>query len=308
MKAPLRFGVFITPFHPTGQSPTVALQYDMERVVALDRLGYDEAWFGEHHSGGYELIACPEVFIAAAAERTTHIRLGTGVVSLPYHHPLMVADRWVLLDHLTRGRVMFGTGPGALPSDAYMMGIDPVEQRRMMQESLEAILALFRAAPDERIDRHSDWFTLREAQLHIRPYTWPYPEIATAAMISPSGPRLAGALGTSLLSLSMSVPKGNCCIGTPDDAIAHIEDLLHRSGGFGTLLLLGHDWAPPPATFHSYELFARAVIPYFKGQLAAPRASHEWARGKRDQLIGRAGEAVVKAITEHVAEQGEAGS
>ena len=205
---PLRFGVFITPFHPIGQSPTVALEYDMERMVALDRLGFDEAWFGEHHSGGYELIACPEVFIAAAAERTKHIRLGTGVVSLPYHHPLMVADRWVLLDHLTRGRVMFGTGPGALPSDAYMMGIDPVEQRRMMQESLEAILALFRAAPDERIDRHSDWFTLRDAQLHIRPYTWPYPEISTAAMISPSGPRLAGALGTSLLSLSMSVPGG----------------------------------------------------------------------------------------------------
>jgi len=192
MSAPLRFGVFITPFHPTGQSPTVALEYDMERVVALDRLGFDEAWFGEHHSGGYELIACPEVFIAAAAERTKHIRLGTGVVSLPYHHPLMVADRWVLLDHLTRGRVMFGSGPGALPSDAYMMGIDPVEQRRMMQESLEAILALFRAAPDDRIDRHSDWFTLRDAQLHVRPYTWPYPEIATAAMISPSGPRLAG--------------------------------------------------------------------------------------------------------------------
>lgn len=135
MSAPLRFGVFITPFHPVGQSPTVALEYDMERVVALDRLGFDEAWFGEHHSGGYELIACPEVFIAAAAERTKHIRLGTGVVSLPYHHPLMVADRWVLLDHLTRGRVMFGTGPGALPSDAYMMGIDPVEQRPMMQES-----------------------------------------------------------------------------------------------------------------------------------------------------------------------------
>ena len=205
---PLRFGVFITPFHPVGQSPTAALEYDLERTVALDRLGFDEAWFGEHHSGGYELIACPEVFIATAAERTKHIRLGTGVVSLPYHHPLMVADRWVLLDHLTRGRAMFGTGPGALPSDAYMMGIDPVEQRRMMQESLEAILALFRAAPDERVSRHSDWFTLRDAQLHIRPYTWPYPEISTAAMISPSGPRLAGALGTSLLSLSMSVPGG----------------------------------------------------------------------------------------------------
>lgn len=390
--APLKFGVFITPFHPTGQSPTVALEYDMERVVALDRLGYDEAWFGEHHSGGYELIACPEVFIAAAAERTKHIRLGTGVVSLPYHHPLMVADRWVLLDHLTRGRVVFGTGPGALPSDAYMMGIDPIDQRRMMQESLEAILALLRAAPGERIDRHSDWFTLRDAQLHIRPYTWPYPEISTAAMISPSGPRLAGSLGTSLLSLSMSVPggyaalentwqvlceqaakvgraepnrrdwrvlsimhlsdtprpgdprlhlraagflevlrrdfgaagfvplsnatdgaegtrefaedyaaKGNCCIGTPEDEIAYIEDLLNRSGGFGTLLLLGHDWASPQATFHSYDLFARKVIPYFKGQLEAPRASHEWARDKREDLIGRAGQAVVAAITEHVA-------
>jgi limonene 1,2-monooxygenase len=389
MTAPLRFGVFITPFHPVGQSPTVALEYDLERTVVLDRLGYDEAWFGEHHSGGYELIACPEVFIAAAAERTRHLKLGTGVVSLPYHHPLMVADRWVLLDHLTRGRVMFGTGPGALPSDAYMMGIDPVEQRRMMQESLEAILALFRAGPGERIDRHSDWFTLRDAQLHIRPYTWPYPEIATAAMISPSGPRLAGKLGTSLLSLSMSVPggcaavesaweivneqakkagrdepdrrrwrvlgivhlaetrgqaiedctyglqdfadyfgaagfvplantvegkqsprefvenyatKGNCCIGTPDDAITYIQDLLDRSGGFGTFLVLGHDWARPEATYKSYELFAREVIPHFKGQLESTRASHEWARGKRGELLDRAGAAVVKAISEHTDE------
>ncbi|MDH6243656.1 LLM class flavin-dependent oxidoreductase [Mycobacterium sp. OTB74] len=386
---PLDFGVFITPFHPVGQSPTTALEYDLDRTVALDRLGYDEVWFGEHHSGGYELIACPEVFIAAAAERTKHIRFGTGVVSLPYHHPLMVADRWVLLDHLTRGRVMFGTGPGALPSDAYMMGIDPVDQRRMQQESLEAILALFRAGPDERISRETDWFTLRDAALHIRPYTWPYPEISTAAMVSPSGPRLAGQLGTSLLSLSMSVPggyaalestwdivndqaaksgqpqpdrrswrvlgivhladtreqaiedctygledfsnyfgaagfvplgsetgpaptsrqfvenyaaKGNCCIGTPEDAIAYIQDLLDRSGGFGTLLLLGHDWAPPDATFHSYELFAREVIPHFKGQLTAPRASHDWAKGMRDQLFGRVGEAVVKAITEHTTE------
>ncbi|QRY52191.1 LLM class flavin-dependent oxidoreductase [Mycolicibacterium septicum] len=387
--SPLNFGVFITPFHPVGQSPTTALQYDMDRVEALDRLGYDEAWFGEHHSGGYELIACPEVFIAAAAERTRHIRLGTGVVSLPYHHPLMVADRWVLLDHLTRGRVMFGTGPGALPSDAYMMGIDPVDQRPMMQESLEAILALFRAAPDERIDRKTDWFTLRDAALHIRPYTWPYPEISTAAMVSPSGPRLAGALGTSLLSLSMSVPGGyaaiettwetvrdqaaksgrpepdrnnwrvlgiihladtreqaiedctyglqdfanyfgaagfvplsnetgpapsayefvenyaaggNCCIGTTADAITYIQDLLDRSGGFGTFLLLGHDWAPPAATFHSYELFAREVIPHFKGQLTAARASHDWAKDMRDQLLGRAGQAIVNAITEAVTE------
>ena len=65
------------------------------------------------------------MFIAAAAERTRNIRLGTGVSSLPYHHPFMLADRINQLDHMTRGRVMFGVGPGALPSDAYMMGIDP---------------------------------------------------------------------------------------------------------------------------------------------------------------------------------------
>ncbi|HEV3225914.1 MAG TPA: LLM class flavin-dependent oxidoreductase, partial [Acidimicrobiales bacterium] len=113
---PLRFGAFFAPFHPVGQNPTLALQYDLERAVALDRLGYDEVWFGEHHSGGYELIGCPEVFIAAVAQHTQRIKLGTGVVSLPYHHPWIVADRMVLLDHLTQGRVIFGTGPGALPT------------------------------------------------------------------------------------------------------------------------------------------------------------------------------------------------
>src|SRR5207237_4714465 len=98
------------------------------------------------HSAGYEIIASPEVFIAAAAQRTRHLRLGTGVSSLPYHHPLILADRMVLLDHLTRGRAMFGVGPGALPSDAFMMGIEVERQREMMDEALDAILALFRSA------------------------------------------------------------------------------------------------------------------------------------------------------------------
>ena len=95
------------------------LHRDLELVEWLDQLGYDEAWIGEHHSAGFEIIASPELFIAAAAERTKHIRLGTGVISLPYHNPLMVADRIMQLDHKTRGRVMFGVGPGLLPSDAH---------------------------------------------------------------------------------------------------------------------------------------------------------------------------------------------
>jgi limonene 1,2-monooxygenase len=105
----MKFGIFLAPFHAVlGQSPTLALERDLELIVALDRFGFDEAWIGEHHSGGVETIASPEVFIAVAAERTKHIKLGTGVSSIPYHHPLMLADRMVLLDHLTRGRVMLG--------------------------------------------------------------------------------------------------------------------------------------------------------------------------------------------------------
>ena len=99
----LRFGTFLAPFHPAGENPTLALQRDLELVEHLDRLGYDEAWIGEHHSAGTELIGSPEIFIAAAAERTKHIKLGTGVTSIAYHNPLWVAERMILLDHLTRG-------------------------------------------------------------------------------------------------------------------------------------------------------------------------------------------------------------
>src|SRR4051795_3067970 len=135
----MRFGVFMAPFHPAGQNPTLALERDLDLVVHLDRLGFEEAWIGEHHSAGFETIASPELFIAAAAERTKRIRLGTGVVSLPYHNPLMVANRIIQLDHMTRGRVMFGAGPGLLASDALMLGIDPSVQRDRMAEGLDVI-------------------------------------------------------------------------------------------------------------------------------------------------------------------------
>ena len=141
---PLRFGIFLPPMHLVGTNPTLNLQRDLELIEHLDRLGYDEAWIGEHHSRGFETIASPEVMIAAAAERTRHIKLGTGVSSLPYHHPLVLADRIVMLDHLTRGRMMFGVGPGQLTTDATMLGIDTNEQRRMMEESFDVMMALFK--------------------------------------------------------------------------------------------------------------------------------------------------------------------
>jgi limonene 1,2-monooxygenase len=226
MDWPLRFGIFLAPFHPAGQNPTLALERDLELVARLDQLGFDEAWIGEHHSAGFEIIASPEVFIAAAAERTRHIRLGTGVSSLPYHHPLILADRMVLLDHLTRGRVMFGVGPGALPSDAFMMGIDPGRQRDMMEEALEAIIALL--AHDEPVNRQTDWFVLRDARLQLRPYTHPCFEIAVAAQVSPAGPRTAGRFGVSLLSLGATSAGGFDVLG------AHWQTCEERAAQFGT--------------------------------------------------------------------------
>ena len=197
----MKFGIFMAPFHWLGENPTLSLERDFELLQWLDHLDFDEAWIGEHHSAGWETIASPELFIAAAAERTKHIKLGTGVLSLPYHHPLMVANRMVLLDHITRGRVMLGVGPGALSTDATMLGIDPVTQRRRMDESMGIILRLL--TETEPITYESEWFTLKDAAIHLRPYTQPYFPIAVAAAQSPSGMVLAGKYGLSVLSVSV---------------------------------------------------------------------------------------------------------
>jgi limonene 1,2-monooxygenase len=379
----LNFGVFMAPFHRLGENPTWSLHRDLELVEHLDRLCYDEAWIGEHHSAGYEIIASPEVFVAAAAERTKHIRLGTGVSSLPYHHPLMLADRMVLLDHLTRGRVMFGVGPGALPSDAFMMGIDPLRQREMMDESLDAIVALLDGA--DPVTRETDWFALRDARLQLRPYSRPL-EMAVAAQVSPAGPRAAGKHGIGLLSLGATTlggfdalghhwqvceelaaehgktvsrakwrlvgpmhvaptmdqarkdvefglkawvdyflrvaalplvgdavevgdmvdamnANGYGVIGTPDDAARQIERLWDKSGGYGTYLFMVHDWADREATLRSYELIARYVMPRFQGTLGRLKESHDWAAANRPTFIGRAVEAIGKAIQDHHADR-----
>lgn len=200
---PLRFGVFLMPFHKIGLNPTLTLRRDIELAEHLDRLGYDELWYGEHHSSGTETIASPELMVAAAAERTTRIRLGLGVASLPYHNPYTLADRIVQLDHMTRGRMMFGAGPGQLLQDVQMLGIPPSQQRPRMEEALNIMMRLFAG---ETVTHESDWVTLREAELQLRPYS--NFEVAVTGVASPSGPKLAGRLGASLLTLGANTPEG----------------------------------------------------------------------------------------------------
>jgi limonene 1,2-monooxygenase len=208
----LRTGIFLAPFHALDENPTLAIERDMELLQHLDRLNYHEAWIGEHHSGGFEIIANPEMFIAAAAERTRHIRLGTGVVSLPYHNPFMLASRMTQLDHMTRGRAMFGVGPGALVHDAAKIGIKAADQRDRMNQSLDVIVELMAG---KSVTRKTDWFDLTAAQLQLQPYSQPGMEMAVACARSPVGAVASGRHGIGMLSIG----------GTSDDALkAHANN------------------------------------------------------------------------------------
>src|ERR1700709_1453321 len=221
----LRFGIFLAPFHPAGENPTLALERDLELVDHLDRLGYDEAWIGEHHSAGSEIIAAPEIFIAAAAQRTKHIRLGPGVTSISYHNPLWGAERMVLLAHLTRGRVMLGCGPGSLPTDSMMLGLNPTDTRELMEVDLDIIIRLLRG---ETVTEQTRTPHLIDARLPLGPSPQPGFEIAGAAVASPTGPRLAGRHGVGLLSIGATLTEAGF------DALAHHWNVMEeRAGAFG---------------------------------------------------------------------------
>jgi limonene 1,2-monooxygenase len=384
----MRFGAFLAPFHNDRTNPTFALERDLDLVSFMDRWGYDEAWIGEHHSGAYECIASPEVFIATSAERTRHIRYGTGVSSLSYHQPLILADRIAQLDHQTRGRVMFGVGPGQLIADAYMMGVDPARLRERMGESLDVLVKLLNG---ETVTAQTDWFTLNEARMHILPYQERL-EIAVASAISPSGARLAGQHGAAMLSVAASSPEGfkalanswQICedkaaeygqtvnrdtwrvvvpfhiaetreqavrdleyglmdmfnyfhkfggelfpkvkdldeaievwtggglgafgvglVGTPDDLVERIDELLEQSGGFGSFLSLAHNAASYEATRKSYELVAQYVMPRFQHSNANRTASIDWAASNADRFMAAYVGGIEQAIADHDAEVAE---
>lgn len=200
----LKFGAFLAPHHPIGENPLLQFRRDLDLVEHLDKLGYDEFWCGEHHSSGWEMIASPEMFLAAAGERTKRIKLATGVVSLPYHHPFNVAQRIVQLDWMTGGRVIFGSGPGALASDAHTLGIDPMLLRDRQDEAIGVIRRLFKG---ERITMKSDWFQLNDAALQLLPYQEDMP-FAVASQISPSGMTLAGKHGIGIISIGSLSEEG----------------------------------------------------------------------------------------------------
>ena len=201
----MRFGAFIAPHFPSNEHPSLAMEEDMDRVVWMEKMGFHEAWIGEHHSSGWEICGSPELFAAAVSQRTSRIKLGMGVVSLPYHNPFMVADRIRQLDHITKGRVILGMGPGSLPSDAYMIGVPTSEARDRMEEAIEPIVRLLKG---EIVNARTSWFTLQEAMLQLGSYDDDGVEIAVASQVSPTGAIAAGRHGLSMLSIGATSTGG----------------------------------------------------------------------------------------------------
>jgi len=193
---------------------------DLDLIVRLEALGFDEAWIGEHHSGGWEPVPFPEMFLAVAAERTKSIRLGTGVMSLAYHHPFMAAERMVFLDLLTKGRVIFGVGPGALASDAEMWGIAMDSTRGRMDEALGVIMALLRA--EEPVNHVADWFELHDAMLQLPSYQKPHLPVTVASTVSPAGANSAGRHGVGLLSLGSYMPAARLQLANHWDIVQKV--------------------------------------------------------------------------------------
>jgi limonene 1,2-monooxygenase len=380
MTIPLRHGVFVVPFHAMNENPTQCIRRDMHLCELLDDLGFDEAWVGEHHSAGMEIIASPEVFIAGAAERTRRIRFGTGVISLPYHNPLMTANRIIQLDHQTMGRCAFGFGPGLLASDAIMLGIDIAEQRDRFAQGLDVLVRLLNG---EWVTEKTDWYNFIDAHVHIPPYSLPLPELAVASAMTPSGGRLAGKYDLSMLCVAANitagydalavnwktandvaaeqgrsmdprrlrlvmpmhladtkkkamenmrfglqewidyynnnmprliVPKGVDpvqwyidnkvgVIGTVDDAIEAIDRLYAKQGDFGMLLMLAKNCADWEATKHSYELYARYVMPHYAKASASRLASYKWVTDNQPDFSDRRQKAQDSMIARHMADQ-----
>ncbi len=357
----MKFGFFVMPAHRPSENPTLAFERDLQMVQAAEDLGYDEVWVGEHHTGGGENIPAPDLFISAAAQRTKRIRMGTGVINLPYHHPFHVAERMAFLDHLTYGRLMMGVGPGALMSDIKLFGLTGDKLRPMMQESLEIILKLFREHGP--VTYEGRYWTLKEMELQVKPYQEPHMPIAVASsgrgvtvdmiarhgLLMLSGNFFGGVSGEMMcqqweemdkiaqaagrpasradwrvttyvyvaettrraiseideglkrqmleyffklgssrsrfedyagqpvdaITAEQFMRKGNWIVGDPEECIRQLEALHQATGGFGVLLNVAGEWASRENWLKSMELFARTVMPHFRGSTRSLQRSHQ---------------------------------
>ena len=360
----MKFSFFMMPLHLPAENPALAFDRDISLIHYADALDFDEFFIGEHHSGGWETMPAPEMVLAKAAAHAHRIRLGTSVISLPFHHPFHVAERMAFLDHLTRGRAILGVGPCNLISDKKLFGLPNEKLYPMLAESVDIIVRLLES-PDP-IDYEGRFWSFKEMRLQLRSYQQPRIPLAIASSGNPVSVELAGKYGMLLLSpagknrksaeqwtnveaaaakhgvktsrdnwriatcvylaesreeawadveagigrdmeyffaIGLKAPyesypgqpaheitprsgadRRDWIIGTPDDAIAQIERMQAETGGFGGLMLTTHEWTGTEKLRKSLELFARYVMPHFRGHTLG--YSDEWKRIQRAAAEG----------------------
>jgi alkanesulfonate monooxygenase SsuD/methylene tetrahydromethanopterin reductase-like flavin-dependent oxidoreductase (luciferase family) len=195
----LKLGFFTMPMHPPERDYTCTLKEDREAILLADRLGYAEAYIGEHISDRCETIPSCLSFIASLAHDTRSIRLGSGTINLPNRHPAEVAAHVAMIDHLLEGRFLLGIGPGGLRSDMEVMGNLDADRTAMFVESIEQILALWAGRPPYDIEGRFWKISTRRTLLaetgqgvFLRPYQQPHPPIVVTA-IAPGSKGLAAA-------------------------------------------------------------------------------------------------------------------
>lgn len=143
----LRLGMFVMPIHDPAKPLTQCIDEDLELAVRCEELGFHEFWVGEHHTSTLENIVMPEIFLAKAMALTRTMRLGPAPVCLQYHHPAHVAGRLAFLDHLSHGRLNVCFGPGAIPTDMEVFGVDPKDSAARVGEAADMILKIWTSDP-----------------------------------------------------------------------------------------------------------------------------------------------------------------
>ena len=194
----LKFGIFTMPEHPPWENWTLSYDRDVREAKLAEKLGFDEYWIGEHHTGSYENVPVPEYMIAKISEVTDKIHLGTGTVNLPYHDPFLVAERLAFLDQLTKGRVIYGYGGGGLPSDMEMFSLDGEDQREMIAEATDIIQTYTQA--EEPTSYDGEFWSYDNRIVQVPPYQ-NEPMEAIAGLTRERSYEMAGEMGMGSLSV-----------------------------------------------------------------------------------------------------------
>jgi alkanesulfonate monooxygenase SsuD/methylene tetrahydromethanopterin reductase-like flavin-dependent oxidoreductase (luciferase family) len=226
----VKLGAFVMPSHPPERPWLEGYRWDLEQLAHLDRLGFHEAWIGEHYTAPWEPNPAPDLLIAQALLRTERIKLCPGAHLLPYHHPIELAHRVAMLDRMAEGRYMLGVGISALPSDLALFDVDGAtgQNRRMTFEALEIMLRLWKGEP---FSFDGEFWNVRPPasdfeflNLHMKPHQQPHPPIGIAGL-SPGSETLKMAGERGFLPLSISL--------NPAHTVSHwqsVEEGAARSG------------------------------------------------------------------------------